>query len=54
MDNSQFVAIVTHAAKAYLDWRVKKEPAMHDGQLVEDAFYTVREDTDAVLGMLGA
>ncbi len=41
-------------ARAFLNWTVKKVPAMYDGKPVDGAFYTVREDTDTVLGVVGS
>ena len=45
--------LTTDEARTFLNWRVKKEQAAREGKPVDGAFYTVREDTDAVLGVVG-
>ncbi len=52
--NHQGSRLTADEAKAFLDWRVNKEQALRDGQPVEGAFYTIREDTNTVLGVVGA
>jgi phage/plasmid-like protein (TIGR03299 family) len=53
-DNRKGQRLTAEEAKAYLDWRVKKVPAKYEGKPVDGAYYTVREDTDAVLGVVGS
>ncbi len=53
-DNRKGPRLTAEEAKAYLNWRVKKVPATYEGKPVDGAFYTVREDTDAVLGVVGS
>src|SRR5512143_2061461 len=53
-DNRKGPRLTAEEAKAYLNWRVKKVPAKYAGRPVDGAFYTVREDTDAVLGVVGS
>jgi phage/plasmid-like protein (TIGR03299 family) len=52
--NRQGPRLTAEEAKAYLNWQVKKIPAMYEGNPVEGAFYTIRQDTDAVLGVVGS
>jgi phage/plasmid-like protein (TIGR03299 family) len=52
--NMQGPRLTAEEAQAYLNWRVKKEQATRDGKPVDGAFYTIREDTDAVLGVVGS
>ena len=53
-DNRQGPRLTADEARQYLNWRVKKVPAMYEGKPVDGAFYTVREDTDTVLGVVGS
>jgi phage/plasmid-like protein (TIGR03299 family) len=41
-------------ARQFLDWKVKKVPIAHEGKPVPGAFFTVREDAEAVLGIVGS
>ena len=41
-------------AREFLNWHVKKVQAEYEGKPVPGAFFTVREDTNAVLGVVGS
>ncbi len=45
--------LTAEQAREYLNWEVKKVPAVYDDQPVPGAWFTVRNDTDKVLGVVG-
>ena len=52
--NHQGPRLTAEQAREFLNWAMKKVPALYEGKPVDGAFYTVREDTDAVLGVVGS
>jgi phage/plasmid-like protein (TIGR03299 family) len=41
-------------ARTFLDWKVEKAPAYYDDKPVPGAFFTIRTDTNMVLGAVGS
>ena len=52
--NHQGPRLTAEQAREFLNWTVKKVPALYEDKPVDGAYYTVREDTDAVLGVVGS